>query len=146
MYSTWETQGHGRMTPRPHRRHGLRARASSICNDKEDGGTAFMYGMNMEMVRVSSHVPALVASESDRYHPIGHPLSLVLHCALPSSRPGAHHRSLKLFFVLRMYGAESLRQYVRHHVALARRFADVLAADPRFELPTPPRFGLVCFR
>lgn len=29
-------------------------------------------------------------------------------------------RSLKLYFVLRMYGAEKLRAYLRHHIALAQ--------------------------
>jgi glutamate/tyrosine decarboxylase-like PLP-dependent enzyme len=60
-----------------------------------------------------------------------------------------HHllcRSLKLFFVLRTYGAEKLREYVRHHIALAQAFAALVAADSRFELAAPPRFGLVCFR
>uniref|UniRef100_A0A7S0RGG5 Aromatic-L-amino-acid decarboxylase n=1 Tax=Chlamydomonas leiostraca TaxID=1034604 RepID=A0A7S0RGG5_9CHLO len=59
---------------------------------------------------------------------------------------GRRFRSLKLFFVLRLYGAEKLRQYVSHHMALASHFAAHVAADPRFELAAPPRFGLVCFR
>ena len=45
-----------------------------------------------------------------------------------------------------MYGAESLRQYIRHHVALAQYLADRVAEDARFEVAAPPRFGLVCFR
>ena len=55
-------------------------------------------------------------------------------------------RSLKMYFVLRMYGAESLRRYIRHHVALAQYLADRVAEDERFEIAAPPRFGLVCFR
>ena len=56
------------------------------------------------------------------------------------------YRSLKLYFVMRMYGAESLRLYIRHHVALSQYLADRVAEDPRFEIAAPPRFGLVCFR
>lgn len=55
-------------------------------------------------------------------------------------------RALKLWMVLRMYGAESLRALVRHHVAMAGWLAAAVAADPRFELAAPPRLGLVCFR
>ncbi|GLC76482.1 hypothetical protein PLESTF_001786000 [Pleodorina starrii] len=59
---------------------------------------------------------------------------------------GRRFRSLKLYFVLRMYGAEKLRSYLRHHIALAQVFAAAVASDPRFELAAPQRFGLVCFR
>jgi len=55
-------------------------------------------------------------------------------------------RSLKLFFVLRCYGAEKLRAYIRHHCALAAWFAQQMQGDARFELAAPQRFGLVCFR
>lgn len=55
-------------------------------------------------------------------------------------------RSLKLWFVMRMYGAEKLQAMLRHHIALGQWFAQQVAADERFELATPPRFGLTCFR
>lgn len=55
-------------------------------------------------------------------------------------------RSLKLYFVLRQYGAESLREYLRHHMALAQWFGERVREDSRFELVAPVRFGLVCFR
>ncbi|KAL6764535.1 aromatic-aminoacid decarboxylase [Haematococcus lacustris] len=58
---------------------------------------------------------------------------------------GRRFRALKLFFVLRMYGADKLRGYVRHHIALADQFAARVAADPRLELAVPACFGLVCF-
>lgn len=35
---------------------------------------------------------------------------------------------------------------VRHHIALGQWFAAQVAADERFEVATPPRFGLTCFR
>lgn len=55
-------------------------------------------------------------------------------------------RSLKLFFVLRMYGEQQIQAYLRHHIALAQYFARLVQQDERFELAAPQRFGLVCFR
>ncbi|MEW5296779.1 MAG: hypothetical protein WDW38_007580 [Sanguina aurantia] len=59
---------------------------------------------------------------------------------------GRKFRSLKLYFVLRQYGAESLREYLRHHMALAQWFGERVREDARFQLVAPVRFGLVCFR
>ncbi|KAK9814151.1 hypothetical protein WJX72_001299 [[Myrmecia] bisecta] len=59
---------------------------------------------------------------------------------------GTRFRALKLWFVLRSYGAQGLQAYIRHHVGLARWFADRVLADARFELAAPPKFGLVSFR
>jgi aromatic-L-amino-acid decarboxylase len=59
---------------------------------------------------------------------------------------GRRFRALKLWFVLRSYGAEGLRAHVRRGVAQAQDFADLLAADARFEIVTPHPLGLVCFR
>jgi aromatic-L-amino-acid decarboxylase len=59
---------------------------------------------------------------------------------------GRRFRALKLWSVLRWYGAEGLRAHIRTGVALARQFADLVAADPDFELREHHPFGLVCFR
>lgn len=59
---------------------------------------------------------------------------------------GRRFRALKLWAVLRWYGAEGLRAHVRRHVGLAGEFADLLSADPRFEVVAPHPLGLVCFR
>lgn len=59
---------------------------------------------------------------------------------------GRRFRALKLWFVLRWYGAAGLRAHVRSGVALADRFAERLAADERFEIVAPHPFSLVCFR
>jgi len=59
---------------------------------------------------------------------------------------GRRFRSLKLWWVIRTYGAEGIRAMVRHHVALAQDLASRLEADPRFELVAPHPFALVCFR
>ncbi|GMQ92576.1 MAG: aspartate aminotransferase family protein [Acidimicrobiia bacterium] len=58
---------------------------------------------------------------------------------------GRRFRSLKLWWVLRYYGAVGLRAMVRDHVALANRFATWVEMDDRFELFAPHPFGLVCF-
>lgn len=59
---------------------------------------------------------------------------------------GRRFRALKLWFVIRHYGVEGLQHHIREHVRLARLFAGWVAADPRFELATPPSLNLVCFR
>jgi aromatic-L-amino-acid decarboxylase len=59
---------------------------------------------------------------------------------------GRRFRSLKLWAVLRCYGAEGLRAIQREHVRLARLFADWVEADPSWELVAPQRFSLVVFR
>ncbi|KAG2242351.1 hypothetical protein Bca52824_095809 [Brassica carinata] len=55
-------------------------------------------------------------------------------------------RSLKLWMVLRLYGAENLRNFIRDHVNLARHFEDYVAQDAHFEVVTTRYFSLVCFR
>lgn len=59
---------------------------------------------------------------------------------------GRRFRALKLWFVIRHYGVEGLRQFVRHHVALAQEFAGWVEQDDRFELAAPVPLNLVCFR
>ena len=58
---------------------------------------------------------------------------------------GRRFRALKLWWVIRSYGAEGIRALIRHHVALAGRLAERIEADNRFELFAPHPFGLVCF-
>jgi aromatic-L-amino-acid decarboxylase len=59
---------------------------------------------------------------------------------------GRRFRALKLWAVLRCYGAEALRAIVREHVRLAELFAGWVEADPEWELVAPQRFSLVVFR
>ncbi|MGQ0616811.1 MAG: pyridoxal-dependent decarboxylase [Acidimicrobiia bacterium] len=58
---------------------------------------------------------------------------------------GRRFRALKLWFVLRHYGAAGLRHHLRQHVALARWFADQVDVDPRLERVAPAELSLVCF-
>jgi aromatic-L-amino-acid decarboxylase len=59
---------------------------------------------------------------------------------------GRRFRSLKLWAVLRCYGAEGLRAIQREHMRLAQYFAELVDIDPDWELVVPPRFSLVVFR
>jgi aromatic-L-amino-acid/L-tryptophan decarboxylase len=59
---------------------------------------------------------------------------------------GRRFRALKLWFVLRWYGAEGLREHIRGHVALAQELAGWADADDRFEVATPHPLSLVCLR
>lgn len=59
---------------------------------------------------------------------------------------GRRFRALKLWFVIRSYGAEGLREMVRRHVSLAQEFARWVEASDEFELAAPAPLSLVCFR
>ncbi|CAG7822181.1 unnamed protein product [Allacma fusca] len=65
------------------------------------------------------------------------------HWGIPLSR---RFRSLKLWFVIRMYGVEGLRKYIREHCRLAKVFEKLVRQDPRFEVVNKVMMGLVCFR
>ncbi|BFZ05796.1 hypothetical protein BsWGS_08835 [Bradybaena similaris] len=59
---------------------------------------------------------------------------------------GRRFRSLKLWFVLRMFGTEGLQQQIRKDVSLAKQFESLVRSDPRFEIFGTVTLGLVCFR
>ncbi|MGI8663527.1 MAG: pyridoxal-dependent decarboxylase [Acidimicrobiales bacterium] len=58
---------------------------------------------------------------------------------------GRRFRALKLWFVLRHYGAAGLRHHLREHVAFAQWLAAELEADPRFDVLAAVELNLVCF-
>lgn len=58
---------------------------------------------------------------------------------------GRRFRALKLWFVIRSYGLEGLRAFVRHHVDLACELEALIAADAAFELRAPRTLNLLCF-
>jgi len=58
---------------------------------------------------------------------------------------GRRFRALKLWWVIRSYGVEGIRNLVRRHVRLAEEFARWIDADKRLELFAPHPFSLVCF-
>jgi len=57
---------------------------------------------------------------------------------------GRRFRSLKLWFVLRSYGAENLRALVRRHVEAARWLAAAAEDSAEFEVAAPVPLNLVC--
>ena len=59
---------------------------------------------------------------------------------------GRRFRALKLWFVLRHYGADGLRQHITRHVESARWLAAQIDDDDRFERVAPTDLSLVCFR
>jgi aromatic-L-amino-acid/L-tryptophan decarboxylase len=62
---------------------------------------------------------------------------------LPSGRRAG---ALAAWMVLRVFGRAGLQARLREQVRLARRFADLVEADPDFELAAPVTMGVVCFR
>ena len=59
---------------------------------------------------------------------------------------GRRFRALKLWFVLRSYGVERLQAMLRNHIAWTAELAERIAAEPDFELVTPPNLALLTFR
>jgi aromatic-L-amino-acid/L-tryptophan decarboxylase len=59
---------------------------------------------------------------------------------------GRRFRALKLWMVLRWYGAEGLRALIREHVRLAQLFASLVEVEPGWEVVAPHAFSAVCFR
>jgi aromatic-L-amino-acid decarboxylase len=59
---------------------------------------------------------------------------------------GRRFRSLKLWMVLRAFGAEGIAERLRHHCELAREFAGMLHFDGGWEISAPVPLSLVCFR
>ncbi len=59
---------------------------------------------------------------------------------------GRRFRALKLWFVLRYFGAEGMRRRLREHIALAQEFSRWVGATADWEILAPHPFSVVCFR
>jgi len=59
---------------------------------------------------------------------------------------GRRFRSIKLWFVLRNYGAQGFRKHIRKGVKVAQEFESLVTESAFFELVTPRSLGLVVFR
>jgi aromatic-L-amino-acid decarboxylase len=59
---------------------------------------------------------------------------------------GRRFRALKLWFVLRYFGGEGIRDRLREHVRLARMLAESVDEAPDFERVAPTDFSVVVFR
>lgn len=59
---------------------------------------------------------------------------------------GRRFRALKLWSVIRMYGAEGLRDKVRGHIRIAKRLAELIMRENDFQILAPVTLNVVCFR
>jgi aromatic-L-amino-acid decarboxylase len=59
---------------------------------------------------------------------------------------GRRFRALKLWMVLRSYGARVIREHLSRHLDLAQRFAGWVDEHPDFERLAPVPLSVVCFR
>jgi aromatic-L-amino-acid decarboxylase len=59
---------------------------------------------------------------------------------------GRRFRALKLWMVLRSFGARAIREHLTRHVELATQLAGWIDADPDFERLAPVPLSVVCFR
>ncbi len=101
--------------------------------------SVFWVADRSKLINTLSILPAYLKNESS-----GNPAAIDYrdwHVPL-----GRRFRALKLWFVLRSYGAEKLRSFVRSHVDWAEELENRLALDSRFEIVAPRTLALVCFR
>ncbi|XP_076454706.1 aromatic-L-amino-acid decarboxylase-like [Babylonia areolata] len=59
---------------------------------------------------------------------------------------GRKFRSLKIWFVLRLFGLKKLQEDIRKDVRLAHEFEALVRSDVRFEIVADVTLGLVCFK
>jgi aromatic-L-amino-acid decarboxylase len=59
---------------------------------------------------------------------------------------GRRFRALKLWFVIRTFGAAGIREKVRTHIQWAQELAQEIGASEDFELLAPVPFATICFR
>jgi aromatic-L-amino-acid decarboxylase len=59
---------------------------------------------------------------------------------------GRRFRSLKLWFVMRYFGRETMAKIIASHCSMARELASWIEEDELFELAAPVPLSLVCFR
>ena len=77
---------------------------------------------------------------------VPHPSSPVPNYMDYGVQLGRRFRALKLWMVIRAFGAEGLAARVRQHMTLARELASWVEAEPCWRLMAPVPFALVCFR
>lgn len=59
---------------------------------------------------------------------------------------GRRFRALKLWFIIRYFGADGIAEKIREHFRLAKIFKEMIESDYRFELMAPVPFTTICFR
>lgn len=59
---------------------------------------------------------------------------------------GRRFRALKLWFVLRSFGVEGLREKIRYHILLAQKLKEEIEEHDHFEILAPVPLNAICFR
>ena len=59
---------------------------------------------------------------------------------------GRRFRALKLWFVIRSFGVEGLKEKVKYHLKLAKDLFNKISQDIGFEILAPLNANVVCFR
>ena len=59
---------------------------------------------------------------------------------------GRRFRAIKIWWVIRSFGTDGIRERIAEHCRLAQLFAEWIDEDPRFERLAPVPFSTVCFR
>lgn len=59
---------------------------------------------------------------------------------------GRRFRALKLWFVIRAFGVEGLKEKLSSHIEWAKLLEKEMRADGRFEILAPVNFNTICFR
>ncbi len=59
---------------------------------------------------------------------------------------GRRFRALKLWFVIRSMGTDTIKSKIRNHIQWAGELAEEMRSDDRFIVWDPQNLGLVCFR
>ncbi len=59
---------------------------------------------------------------------------------------GRRFRALKLWFVLRSFGTEELKNKVRSHTLWAKELSEEISSEENFEIMAPVPFATICFR
>ena len=59
---------------------------------------------------------------------------------------GRRFRALKLWFVIRSFGLEGLKEKIRYHISLAKKLEQKINNSINFEMVTPRTLNLLCFR
>ena len=59
---------------------------------------------------------------------------------------GRRFRALKLWSVIRSYGAEGLREKIRYHISIAGKLEEMIRKETDFAVLAPVKLNVVCFR
>ena len=96
-----------------------------------------LYVRDPELLRRTFSLVAdyLVTPETDVHNYMDYGLQL-----------GRRFRALKLWFLLRHYGARKVRGILRGHIELAQQLAAWIEAEPGWEVVAPHPLSVVCFR